>query len=166
MKKLLIITLLLSLNTFADVKVGIVNIQKVITTINEGKDVMKTLKKSFESKQDELKKEEEGIKKLQESLAKQDMVLSDKAKAKKQTEIREKIMALQGKTRSYQRDIQQQEAKLKEPILKKLKPIIDEVSKGEKLTLTFEASTSPVVFAENQVEITDKVIQAYNKKHK
>lgn len=75
-------------------------------------------------------------------------------------------MDLQNKTRSYQADIQKQEAELKKPILEKLKPVIDEVSASEKVALTFEISTSPVVYAESRVDITDAVIKAYDKKHK
>lgn len=155
----------LSFSAMAEVKVGIVNIQKVITNIKEGKSVMKTLEKSFKSKQKELKSEEAKIKKMQASFKKQDMVLSDKAKAKKQQEVRGMIAALQQKTMKYQKDIQNQEAQLKKPILEKLKPIIDEVSKAEKVELTFEITSSPVVYAADKVDITDKVIKAYDKKY-
>ena len=94
------------------------------------------------------------------------MVLSDKAKAKKQQEMRQKIAALQQKTMTYQKDIQKQEAQLKQPILEKLKPVIDSVSKSEKVSLTFEVSSSPVVYASEKVDITEKVIKAYDKKYK
>lgn len=167
MKKILALSLVMfSLSVFAEVKIAVVNIQKIITSINEGKSVMKTLEKSFKSKQAEIKKEEEAIKKLQKDYQKQNLVLSDDAKAKKEQEIRGKIQALQQKTMSYQKDIQQQEAELKKPILEKLKPVIDEVSKQEKVSMTFEVSSSPVVYAESKVDITDKVIKAYDKKHK
>ena len=157
--------MLLSTSGFAGVKVGIVNIQKVIMTIKEGKNVMSTLEKSFKSKQAELKKQEEAIKKLQQDYQKQSLVLSDKAKATKENEIRMKIQDLQQKTMQYQKDIQKQEAELKKPILEKLKPIVDEVSQKEKVAMTFEISSSPIVYAEEKVDITDEVIKAYDKKH-
>lgn len=169
MKHLFIVgALLLTLSSqaFAGVKVGIVNIQKVITSISEGKSVLKTLEKSFKTKQKELKTEEEEIKKLQTSFQKQDMVLSEKAKIKKEQELRMKIGAFQKKTMQYQKDIQKQEAQLKQPILEKLKPVIDEVSKSEKVSMTFELTSSPVVYAEEKVDITEKVIKAYDKKYK
>lgn len=167
MKKLIILlSLLLSFSAFADVKVAIVNIQKVITSIKEGKGVMKTLEKSFKSKQAELKKEENGIKKLQKDYQKQSLVLSDKAKAKKEGEIRAKIQALQQKTMKYQKEIQKLEAQMKKPILEKLKPVIDDVSKKEKVAMTFEITSSPLVYAQDKVDITAKVIKAYDSKHK
>ena len=51
----------------AAVLVGLVDIQKVITTIKEGKGVQKTLEKSFNDKKVILKKEEDKIRrKMQE----------------------------------------------------------------------------------------------------
>ena len=156
---------LFSLQAMANVKVGVVNIQKVITSIGEGKSVMKTLEKSFKAKQKEIKAEEEAIKKLQQDYQKQSSLLSEKAKAKKENEIRQKIAQLQQKTMEYQKNIQSQEQQLKKPILEKLKPVIDQVSKQEKVAMTFEISSSPVVYAQEQVDITDKVIKTYDKKH-
>ena len=158
--------MILSVSAMAEVKIGVVNIQKIITSIKQGKSVMTTLEKSFKSKQKELKKEEEGIKKLQVDYQKQSLVLSDKAKLKKETELRNKIQALQKKTMDYQKDIQKQEAELKKPILEKLKPIIDEVSEKMKVAMTFEITSSPLVYAESKVDITDEVIKAYDKKNK
>lgn len=169
MKHVLILSalfLMVCSSAFAEVKIGIVNIQKVITTISEGKAVLQTLEKSFKTKQKELKAEEESIKKLQESFQKQDLVLTEQAKIKKQQELRTMVAALQQKTMQYQKDIQNQENQLKQPILEKLKPIIDEVSKSEKVALTFELTSSPVVYAEQRVDITEQVINAYDKKYK
>ncbi|MCO4756325.1 MAG: OmpH family outer membrane protein [Bacteriovoracaceae bacterium] len=167
MKKLItVIALALSFSAAAEVKIGLVNIQKVITSIGEGKSVMKTLEKSFKSKQKEIKAEEEAIKKLQQDYQKQSSLLSDKAKAKKEDEIRTKIGTLQRKTMEYQKNIQNQEKQLKKPILEKLKPVIDEVSKNKSVAMTFEVSSSPVVYAEKQIDITEDVIKAYDKKHK
>lgn len=159
-------TLMFSLSAFAEVKVAIVNIQKIITSIKEGKGVMKSLEKSFKTKQAELKKEEEAIKKLQKDYQKQSLVLSDKAKAKKEGDIRQKIQGLQQKTMKYQKEIQKMEAEMKKPILEKLKPVIDDVSKKEKVAMTFEITSSPLVYAQDKIDITDKVIKAYDKKHK
>lgn len=167
MKKMItLLALALSFSAMAEVKIGVINIQKVITSISEGKSVMKTLEKSFKSKQKEIKKEEEAIKKLQADYQKQSSLLSDKAKANKEMEIRKKIAQLQQKTMDYQKNIQKQEKELKQPILEKLKPVIDDVSKNKKLDMTFEVSSSPVVYASSQVDITGDVIKAYDKKHK
>ena len=162
---LLVISLTFSLSAFSVVKVGLVNIQKIMGTIGEGKSVNTTLEKSFKAKQKELKSEEQAIMKLQEKFKKQDAVLTDSAKVKKSTEIAQKMEAARRKAQQFEQEIRKQEAELKKPLLEKLKPVIDEISKTEKVDLTFEITSSPVVYAANKVDLTDKVIKAYDKKY-
>jgi outer membrane protein len=162
---MLIIFVLFSINAIAEVKIGIVNIQKIITTIKEGKSVNTTLEKSFKAKQKKIKAEEDKIKKLQEKFQKQSAVFTAEVRAKKGMEIQQKVQEVRQQMAQYQKEIQQQEANLKKPILEKLKPVIDEVSKKEKVAMTFEISSSPVVYAQSKIDLTDKVIKAYDKKH-
>ncbi len=65
----------------------------------------------------------------------------------------------------YQREIQKLEGEMKKPILEKLRPIIDEVSKANQVALTFELSAAPIVYAETKKDLTEDVIKAYDKKH-
>lgn len=154
-----------SLPSFSQVLIGLVDIQKIITTIKEGKSVQKTLEKSFNDKKAILKKEEDKIKKMQEDYKKQSMVLADAARAQKEGDIQKSMMALQQQTMKFQQEIQKMEQEMKKPILEKLRPIIDEVSKANKVTMTFELSAAPIVYAENKKDITEEVIKAYDKKH-
>lgn len=154
-----------SFQSFSAVLVGLVDIQKIITTIKEGKNVQKTLEKSFNDKKAVLKKEEDKIKKAQEDYKKQSMVLADAARANKERELQEMMMKLQNRTMEFQREIQKMEQDLKKPILDKLRPIIDEVSKANKVDLTFELSAAPIVYAESKKDLTDEVVAAYDKKH-
>lgn len=162
---LMMVSLLFSLHALAEVKVGLVNIQKIMGTIKEGKSVNTTLEKSFKAKQDELKVEEKAIIDLQEKFKKQDAVLTDSAKMKKSTEIAQKMEGARRKAQQFEQEIRKQEAELKKPLLEKLKPVIDSISQAEKVDLTFEISSSPVVFAASKIDLTDKVIEAYDKKY-
>ena len=154
-----------SFSSFSAVLVGLVDIQKIITSINQGKNVQKTLEKSFNDKKVILKKEEDKIKKAQEDYKKQSMVLAEAARANKERELQEMMMKLQNKTMEFQREIQKMEQDLKKPILDKLRPIIDEVSKANKVDMTFELSAAPIVYAESKKDLTEEVIKAYDKKH-
>lgn len=160
-----LLALALSLPSFATTLVGLVDIQKVITSIKEGKAVQKNLEKSFNDKKVLLKKDEDKIKKAQEDYKKQSMVLAEAARMNKERELQEMMMGLQNKTMEYQREIQKMEADLKKPLLEKLRPIIDEVSKANAVAMTFELSAAPIVYAENKKDITEEVVKAYDKKH-
>ena len=76
------------------------------------------------------------------------------------------IVSFQNKTMTYQKDIQDMEAKLKKPILEKLRDVIKDVSEKQGVDFTVEISASPVVYAKKSTDITDAVIEGYNKKFK
>lgn len=169
MKKLILILTVLMMAfmaqmSFAAVKVGKVDVQKVLLTVNQGVSVNDQLRKFFDEKQKILKDEEEKIKKLQEDYSKKSSVLNDKEKEKKQREINEKIMAIQQKSAGYQKEIQEMEQKMKTPILEKVKTVVDEVSKSAEMDLVYEATTAPILFAKDEKDLTDEVVKAYNKK--
>lgn len=160
-----LLVLTFSFSSFSAVLVGLVDIQKVITSIKEGKNVQKTLEKSFNDKKAVLKKDEDKIKKSQEDYKKQSMVLAEAARMNKEREMQDMMMKLQNKTMEFQKEIQAMEQELKKPILDKLRPIIDDVSKANAVAMTFELSAAPIVYAEAKLDITDDVIKAYDKKH-
>jgi outer membrane protein len=162
----LIMALLLPMTIWGASTVGKVDIQRVLITIKEGKAVRDKLKSQFDEKQKVVKKEEAEIRKLQEDLKKQAMVLNDKAKAKKEKEIQMRFMKLQQQTMGYQKEIQELENKYKKPILNKLRGIITDVSKKAGVDMTFESSTAPIVYAKNEKDLTDEVIKEYDKKFK
>jgi len=153
-------------NAKAETKVGLINIKLIMNQIEEGKGVNSNLEKSFKSKETVLKTEEGKIKKMQEELAKQDMVLSDKAKMTKQKEIQDAIMAYQKKTMDFQKQIQKEEADLKKPILDKLSKIVEKVSADAGVDVTYEISSNPLVYAKTKEDLNQKVIELYNKENK
>jgi len=160
-----LMVLAISSPVFADVVVGKVDVQKVLVTVNQGVAVRDQLKKSFEDKQKVLKKDEDAIKKLQEDYQKKAAVINDTEKAKKEREIQEKIIAIQQKTATYQKEIQDMEQNLKTPILERVKNIVDDVAKASGVDFVYEAATAPILYAKSEKDLTDDVIKAYNKKH-
>ncbi len=167
MKNLILILIaVMSVSSFAGVKIGVINMQKVLGTIKAGKAVKATLDKSVKAKQKQLKKEEGELKKLQSSIQKQSSLLSKKALAKKENELRTRYIALQKKSVDFEKQIRKQEAELKKPIIKNLNPIIDSVSKSKNVDITFDLLSAPIFYAKEKINITKDVIKAYDKKHK
>ena len=165
MKSLIaIMALVVSGSVFANVSIGKVDVQKVLITVNQGVAVRDQLKKSFEDKQKVLKKDEDEIKKLQEDFAKKAAVINEKEKAKKEREIQEKIMGIQQKTATFQKEIQDLEQNLKTPILERVKTVVDEVSKSAGVDFVYESATAPILYSKSEKDLTDDVVKLYNKK--
>ncbi len=160
---LVLVGSLLATEAFA--KVGLVNVQKVLVTVGEGVKVRKKLETAFNEKKELLKGDEDKVKKMQEDFGKQGLVLNDAAKAKKEKEIQQLIMDLQNKTMEYQKEIHELEKKYKEPILDKVQGIVEDISKDNNVEVTYESSTSPIIYAKDKVDLTDDVIKAYDKKY-
>ncbi len=154
-----------STSSFAEVKIGILNIQKIITTTKEGKTISASLKKFYDGKQAELKKDEEKIIDLQKKFQKQSAVLSDAAKRKKAQEIQALSQQAREKAMKYQRELQKKENEYKQPIIKKLNTIIEEVSKKAGVDFAVDQMTTPLMYAASKVDLTDDVIKAYDKKY-
>jgi outer membrane protein len=161
-----VLVLLMAFQANAQITIGVIDLQKILATVKEGKDINDKLKKSFEEKKAILKKEEEKLKKEQEEFIKQAALLSNDAKVKKEVDLQQKISALQKKSMDYQKDISDQEASLKKPLLEKIKTIIEDISAKEGVDITVEISASPIVYAKNKKNLTDAIIKAYDSKKK
>ena len=161
-----LVSVLFTANVFAAPLIGKVDVQRVLLTITEGKAVRDKLKKAFEEKQQILQKDQEEIKKSEEDLKKQTLVLSDKAKDKKEKELQGKFMQLQQKTMAFQKEISEMENQFKKPIMAKLQEVITEVSKTAGVDFTIEVSTTPIIYAKNDKDLTEEVVKLYDQKFK
>lgn len=149
----------------AEIKIAVVDLQKALQTVDSGKKAKSTLEKEFNEKKKALQAEEESIKKMTEDFKKQSLVLSDEAKARKQGEIQERLMKYRELFGKSQFDIQNRERQLTEPIINKLKGIVEEVGKGQGYTIILEKNENNVLFSQPKDDLTEEVIKAFNKKN-
>ena len=98
----------------ADVKIGLVDMQQALQTVDAGKKAKSQLEREFNSKKKELEAEKASIDKMGAEFQKQSMVMSDEARSKKQAELQERVMKFQELTARSQSEIQQKEQELLE----------------------------------------------------
>lgn len=161
-KGLLVLTLLASVCAQAEFKLGYVDLQKAIQTTASGKKAKSELEGDIEKKKKELQKKEADLKKMQEDLEKKKSVLSDEVFMKKQNEFREEMMKFQEVVAKSQQEIQKKERELTEPILKKMKTIVDKLAKDKGYSMILESSPM-MLFADKSVDLTDEVVSAFEK---
>lgn len=166
MKKMItLLALLVTTQAFA-VKVGKVDVQKVLLTVKESEKIRNQLKTEFDKKQTEIKKEEEGFMKEREDFEKQATVMNEATKQKKGQALQQKYMELQQKMQKYQGDMQELEQKFKAPVLKKIRDVVETISKDKGLDFTYESGTTPLLYVKEVVDLTADVIKAYDLKNK
>ena len=149
----------------ADFKLGAVDMQRALQSVEMGKKAKAALEKEFNEKKKQLQSEEESIKKLTEDFKKQSMVLSEDAKRKKEGEIQERMMKYREFFSKSQFDIQNRERELTEPIIVKLRAVVEETGKTKGFTLIVEKGSEAILYSSSGEDVTEEVIKAFNKKH-
>jgi len=161
-----LLSMISSVSFAEELKIGVVDMQKALQTVEAGKKAKSQLEKEFNSKKKELQAEEASIKKLGEEFKKQSLVLNDEARAKKQGELQERIMKFQELTQRSQMEIQQKEQELTQPIVVKLRSIVHEIAKKKNLGLVLEKNENTVLFSQEKDDLTEEVVSQFNKSGK
>lgn len=146
-----------------EIKIGVVDMQKAIQSVEAGKKAKGQLEKEFNARKKELQTEESSIKKMGEEFRKQSLVLTDDARAKKQAELQERIMKFQELTARSQQEIAQKEQELTQPIVSGIRKIIGELAKQKGYSVILEKNENTVLFSLDKDDLTSDVITAFNK---
>ncbi len=165
MKKTLLIVgmMFLASNALAQSKVGYVDVQKAIQATASGKKAKETLDAEYGKRKKELDKKKADIEKMGQDLEKKKAVLSEEVMGKKQAELQEEMMKFQKVVSENQLEIQKKEKDLVEPILDKMKRVIERVANEKGYSLVIEKQSQNVLFAQKDADLTDSVIQAFEK---
>lgn len=169
MKKILIVvglvsTLIFGNSVIAQEKVGVIDLQKALNDVEEGKAAKARLKSEFDAKQKTLDALQNDLKAMKDNLEKQKLVLSQDAMKQKEMEYRDKFIELQKKLSEFRGELQQKEAQYTGSIIVALKQLVSELGARDKYTLIFEKGQDVVLYAPNATDLTPALIQLYNSK--
>jgi outer membrane protein len=163
LKSVLLVVGLMSASAFAaDMKIGLVDMQKAIQSTAAGKKAKTELEGEFEKRKKELQKKEADLKKMNDDLEKKRSVMSDEVLGRKQAELQEEMLKYRETLAKNQNEIQKKERDLTQPILEKMKKTIQEVAKEGGYSYVIENSPM-VLFSDSAHDLTDKVIKAFEK---
>jgi outer membrane protein len=147
------------------VKVGVIEIQGVMTGTQEGQKVIAELEGRQEPKKKDLQKQQADIQDLQGKLQRGANTLADAAK-------QDLARTIDQKSKRYQRDMEDAEAgyqddlrKIMNDLEQKILPVIDRyaVANGYAVLLEVDNQNTPVVYFDPSTNITKQIIEAYDK---
>jgi outer membrane protein len=92
-------------------------------------------------------------------------MLSQDELGKRQQELMIKDQELQQLYADLQEDISTKEAQLTEKIYKNVAAIVKDIAKEESLQIVLVRSQANVLFANPKLDLTNRIIVAYDKKH-
>jgi len=161
-----LLVLILSFNLFShEMKIGTVDLQRAIDSVNQSKKAREKIEKEFGEKQKLLKAKEEEVKKMYEDFQKKALVISDKAKADMQAEIQKKYMEATQLANQFQEEYQKKIAEIRDPMIKSMTSIIETLAKEKKLDFVY-ANQTGILYARNPLDLTNDLIKKYNEIHK
>lgn len=155
-------------------KVGVVDLQRALNSVEEGKSARDKFKKDLDLSQKEIDKrkgELEGLRKELEDMQTkaQSGLLKPEAleqARKKQSDFQKKVEDYTAWVDKTQGDLAKKEQDATQGILARLKPMVDDVGRKEAFTLIFERNQSGLIYASSYTDVTEKVIQEFNKSSK
>lgn len=147
----------------AQTKIGYVDVQKAIQATAAGKKAKTTLDAEYGKRKKDLDKKKADIEKMNQDLEKKKSVLSEEVMGKKQMELQEEMMKFQKTVAENQMEIQKKEKELVEPIINKMRNVIEKVAKEKGYNLVLEKQSQNILYAQKEADLTDEVIKAFEK---
>jgi outer membrane protein len=144
-------------------KIGIVDMQKAIQMVEAGKKAKAQLEKEVSAKKKELETEGTSLQKMFEEFKKQQLVMSDEARAKKQGELQERGMKFEELKQRSTMELQKREHDLTKPIIDRLRGVISELAKQKGYSVILEKNENTVLFSLDKDDLTTDVISNFNK---
>ncbi len=146
----------------ADLKIGYIDLQQVLESVDEGKKVKKILEKEFSARSKELESAEDELKQMKADLDRQSLMMTDQAKRDKMSEFQTKLREHQQKAQSAQMELVDKQNEYLKPIEAKLSKVIAELGQSAGYTLIIRKEA--LLYAPTSVDITHDVVAAYNAK--
>jgi outer membrane protein len=144
------------------VKIGYVDVRTVVLESKSGKQHKVDMEKFVKDKQAALKKEEDKLKTLQQNLEKEMLTLTEAQKQEKQRDFQGKVQAFQKSAQEAEREVRQKDTEYTNKALEEVRKVITEVAKDEKVGLVLGKTEMSVLYAEDGMDLTAKVIKKYD----
>ena len=145
---------------FAQMKVAVVDLQRAVMQTEDGLRAQATLKKLFDSRQQELNKRQTDLQKQKEDIDKQSRVLSQAALQKKVDEWQKQMVELQTTFVEYNKELEKKQKELTDPIFERVLGAVKRVAGTDGYDLIVDRAT--VAFSRGDLDLTDRIIQLAN----
>jgi outer membrane protein len=165
MKNLLLIFTAVTLSgffnpAFAEIKIGFVQVDKILKEAPQTQASNKRLEKEFKSKTESLKKMIQGIQKDEKDFAKNSLTLSDSEKDKTSRKLQQDKIDAQRTERELREDIDLRRREEINTLQAKVNETIEKLAKENKYDLIVYQG---VAYASPAIDITDLVIKSLGK---
>jgi outer membrane protein len=150
----------------ADLKIGYVDIQRAVNECREGVEAKKALIKEVEKFQRLTSDKQKELQTMKDSLEKQAPMLTPDARAAKEKEIQNKGRESQRWLEDNQNELNQKRAEMEENIRIGVQRVIQKIGADDGYTFILWKNEDLMPYVLKSLDLTDRVIKAYDAQKK
>ncbi len=147
-------------------RIAIVEVQRCIMETKEGKRAKKDLEKTFARGQARIDRKAKDLQKRLSDLQAKAAMLSEAELQKRGMELQRSQAELEQLGAELQQEVMDKEALLTEKIYGRVSEIVEQIALEEKIQVVLTRSEMTVLWANPQLDLTNRVIVRYDSKHK
>ena len=146
-------------------RVAVVDVQRVILETKEGRRARKDLERTFARSRARLEGKGKALEKKFEDLRAKAPMLSEQKLLERQQELMRAQAELEQLGAELQQEVMEKEALLTEKIYNKVALIVRQIALEDKVQVVLVRGQMTVLYANPKLDITNRVIVAYDKKN-
>lgn len=145
-------------------KIAVLNVRQAIVTTAEGKQASAELQSQFAPRQNELEALNKQINDIRQQLAANQTTWSDEQKARAQAQGQRLAQQLDRKQNEMQEDVNVAQGDVVDRIGRKMMDVLDRYARENGYVSVFDSSAqnSPIIYASNNIDITQDIIRLYD----
>lgn len=147
-------------------RIALLDLQRCLTETKEGKRAKKKLESAFAKGQARIDRKAKDLERRVTDLRAKAAMLSEPELMRRQQELMAADQEVQQLAAKLEQDVAEKEAVLTETIYDKLEDVVAQVALEENLQVVLVRSQLNVLHFNPQLDITNRVIVRYDKKHK
>jgi len=146
----------------ASQKIAVIEVQRIIQESAVGKEALARVGRLQQAKQEDLARRQKELRDLEQKIQEQGKSLSEDAMEKLQKDYQAKAVDLKRFQDDAQRDLEDAQRKELKTLEERIMPVIDAVGKELGYGLVFNKFNSGLLYASEDVDITNAVITRFN----
>lgn len=142
------------------VKIGYIDLQKIIEQSTKGRELRDRVQQLRKEKEKILSAKQEELMKMRQDFQQKAMTLSDRARLDKEQELRQKELEFQNLSESFRQEVLMEGKKLQMLMFKELAEIVQKIGQQEGFTMIIDKDAT--LYVSESIDITDKVLKLYD----
>ncbi len=144
----------------ADLKVGVIDIQKIMRESNAAKNARAVFLKDLEAKRNVFNAKQKEVQDLQEEIKNKIKDMSEALRIEKTEKLSKEAKELERLKADLEEELKKKDTELTRKILKEISDVVQEYRRKEKYSIIYEKQT--LVSYDEAIDITDKIIKLYD----